>query len=235
MTEQVPVTKESLEFSIAQTGAYPLKKFRGKCIDYNPVTRAGQSGPYTVVEFDFSDVQVLPGGSSVPYTMDTGKIGISWQPPDRLRDTHPWHHLSKSVTEILGETGRVNDVVGKVIEVDWQERRAIRKIDEEFKETTAHQYVFVEIDGKRGANEPDGSAPSAASAPAITDDELFTSIADGKSAPDFNAAALQDDRVKNGTGWGTIINGGDALLAQLVLKDMLAIDSSQIYHAVLKA
>lgn len=230
MTEQVPVTKESLEFSLAQTGAYPLKNFRGKCIDYNPVTRVGQDGPYTVVEFEFSDVQVLPGGSSVPYTMDTGKIGVSWRPPDKLRDTHAWHHLSKSVTNILGEAGRVNDVVGKVIEVDWQERRAIRKLDGEFKDVLANQYIFVEIDGKRGANGPGGSTPSTVSAPALTDDELFASIADGKSAPDFNAAALQDDRVKNGTGWGTIINGGDALLAQLVLKGTLTVDGSQIYH-----
>jgi hypothetical protein len=249
MTEQVPVTKDSLEFSVS-AGAYPLKKFDGRVTDYNPVPRNGMGGAYTVVEFDFAEVKVRPGGSDSPYNMETGKIGVTWKQDPRPSD--PWHHFSQSYKDIMGETARVSSVVGKMIGITQELKTARRprpvlnadggqmmqadgftKVQDEWIDVQLPFYVIDKVDGKTASGAPgmDSNAPAIESFADPMD--LFISIADGKSAPDFNQAAMTDVRVKdNSQAWTTIIAGGDTLLTQLVSQGKLTVDEGGLHHKV---
>lgn len=232
MTEQQLVTKETLNTNITDT-QWVLRHFKGRCVEYNLKPGSGQYGSYTDVIFDFDQLDIFPGGSTIPYALPTGQIGVRHN--DRSA-TVPWAHFAKSIADIMGQGTLISSIVGKMLEVDWQ-KRAVRKRGtnpdtgqqtEEWVDAIADCYVVVSVDGSAAPS--DRSAPAAAP----TDpDGLLVSIADGKDAAAFNPAAITNETVKADNAlFQRVMATGDACLAALVAANKLTKDGAGIYHRV---
>lgn len=234
MVDQQPITKESLNTNITDT-QWVLRHFKGRCTDYNLKPGSGQYGPYTDVVFDFDQVEIFPGGSTIPYQLTTGQIGVRHNDKS---STVPWAHFAKSLSDIMGQGVLVNVIVGKVLEIDWQKRSVRRPVTnpetgqrtDEWVDALAECYIVNSIDG---ATPTGGAAPAAVAAPALSGDDLLVSLADGKDAAAFNQAAITNEVVKaDNPLFQRVMQTGDACLSALVASGKLTKDEAGLYHKV---
>jgi hypothetical protein len=228
--EQPPVTKESLTTDI-QDSAYVLRHFTGRLLDYNITYRPAQGGgSYPHVTFDFDQVVVAPGGSTVPYHLETGQIGVN----HNVRSgTVPWAHLMKSVSDLLGPGTNLAQLVGRTMEIDWQKRSVRRPIlddagnrTSDWADAMAECYVLGSIDGT-------GSGAASAPASGNSNEDLVAELANGKNAADFQAAAFMSSDFKARPDlFGAVATTGDAVLAQAVQAGKLIKGDDGVYHKI---
>lgn len=234
MTTGQTSMKDMLSFQNLQEGAgTPLRHFKAVLQDYN--ARRDDGYNRTFCDFVFTDLEVI--SSIVPYNYDNAVVAVKYS----NRANSAWGILAESVKAILGDDADIHDLVGKsqtwiVESKEWGKNR------EDGKDMTGLVFKVVEIEGT-GVGEP-ASPPAASPAPAPTTkpapkkggakqsaEDAALALLDGKTQPQFNAAALVDPAIKgNSDVLQKIIS--NLLIAEFIADEKVTVDENGIFHKV---
>lgn len=136
--------EEQFEPSVRAPGN-PLIHFKGVLKEYHPVDAGGGGRKYTVIEFNFTDVEVIE--SREPYYFPITSFGIGYSAPsDRGRpgQGNRWEVLSASLRKLLGpENAELKVLKGKMQE--WEQRPGT--IRQALKDEDGNQVMMENPDG----------------------------------------------------------------------------------------
>ena len=189
----------------------PLVHFKGVLKEYHPVDATGGGRKYTIIEFNFTDVEVIE--STEPYLFPITSFGIGYSAPsDRGRpgQGNRWEVLSASLRKLLGpENAELEVLKGKMQE--WRQlpgviRQALRDEDnnpvmmenadgdpvigndgqprQEWGDVTLPCWQIVALEGVGSVAEVDTEFMG-----------LLCGLADGKDERGFYEAAFGDPKV----------------------------------------
>ena len=216
-------------------GDTPLRHFKGVLDSYGMEQREFQGRKYSIVEFNFKDLDVID--SEEPYPFPIAIIRVGYAPPSQSRGGNKWEALAASVRKLSPANPDIDILIGKPQE--WKRnpfrlRQAL--VDEDGQ-------PVMEDDGKGGQKQQWGDVDVpcwqvvsvdglGSTQQADQDFDIFlVELADGKADKDFYEAALTNSQVTARPSVVTAITDRK-LLDTLIQAGKLSRDEEGVLHKV---
>lgn len=189
----------------------PLKKFKGKLVDYDTKEQTGQ-WPGMRIQLKFDGVEVIE--STEPYHFPIAEISVKYSD----RKSSAWGVFATSADKIVPDCD-ILDLVGKVITMQRSAHRFGIKDRETGEDVITECWEVVEIEGA----EPGVGVKSPV--------DKALSLLDGKPETEWNTLVLSDSVVK---GSAELVSSilGKTFLPAMETAGKVSKDADGIWHVV---
>lgn len=193
----------------------PLRRFRAKLLEYNPLDREGDRGTYKVIQFKFVDLEVIEATS--PFLFPICEVVVSYSTSTETR----WDALAKSYKKLDPDAHDLKGLVGKMQEWAMLPAKRRNRDDEGvWGDVTEDMWQIAAVEGLGSVADAEKDF-----------DEHLAGLADDKDEKGFYDAALSDEKVRRNPKVVTAITERK-LLDTLLAANRLTRDAEGVLHKV---
>lgn len=240
--EQVLATLQVRGFEEGYTGT-PLRDFWGVLKSITGEMKKGQSGPYMVALYNLEEVEVMPNGSTEPYTSPIAQIDVSVSTKAKSKMGYLGASIDKIINAGLApdvaqaEAKNMDSLIGKKLHWQFTPGHLVPNRDEtgSWSDKPTNCWVITEISGEAVVAAP-AVAPVAGATPVpaatvVSASQQALALLDGKNVQQWHQVVMADPIVKQDTKvLQSIID--TSFLSGMEAGGKITKDADGVYHLV---